>query len=358
MDESARESRSLLVSNPFGAEHRSRLIVQWFEASGPPTPSDAWKHIYRLLLWIDATTGLAHCYESDKSQPGRRWYPRSLAFHAWASEALGVTPIALGGEIDWMFQQAIEALTRSIEAQRQQLLDTFRMQCAPYEGKGFPEPGDNPELVAILTEALEPFLQVMPLADVWRTITQRIRTHLSQENKRKNLVGEGFEDVLAALISRLPGDLQIEAHTRKLLHEIPGFRPPRGKQKPKKVDVVVQRGADHARILITSKWSIRADREEQFATDYGAYVELETAGEPFTYVLVTNEFDPARLLAACDRLAGNQWLLTEVVHVNPQALLAAYGEKPWKSAREVIARIQQGRLLSLEAWLLKLVAGG
>jgi hypothetical protein len=24
---------------------------------------------------------LAHCYETDKSQPGKNWYSRSLAFH-------------------------------------------------------------------------------------------------------------------------------------------------------------------------------------------------------------------------------------------------------------------------------------
>ena len=46
----------------------SRVLGQ-HRADMPPIP--AWKHVYRLLLWIDSTTGLAHCYESDKSQPGQ-----------------------------------------------------------------------------------------------------------------------------------------------------------------------------------------------------------------------------------------------------------------------------------------------
>ena len=31
--------------------------------------------------------------------------------------------------------------------------------------------------------------------------------------------------------------------------------------------------------LITAKWSIRADREEQFVSDFTSYVRLERAGQ-------------------------------------------------------------------------------
>jgi len=61
------------VKAAFGAKNRNRLIDQYFSAIGDAeiTAATAWRHVYRLLLWADQTTGLAHCYESDKSQPGK-----------------------------------------------------------------------------------------------------------------------------------------------------------------------------------------------------------------------------------------------------------------------------------------------
>jgi hypothetical protein len=58
------------------------------------------------------------------------------------------------------------------------------------------------------------------------------------------------------------------------------------------------------RTLVTAKWSVRADREEQFMSDFQAYERLESAGRDFGYVLITNEFDAARLRAACERGAS------------------------------------------------------
>lgn len=78
------------------------MLDQWFATAPTPTAASAWQHVYRLLLWIDRTTGLAHCYESDKSQPGRPWYERSLRFHGWVAEALDSSPIEFVGEIDWL----------------------------------------------------------------------------------------------------------------------------------------------------------------------------------------------------------------------------------------------------------------
>ncbi len=71
------------VKAAFGAKNRKRLIDLYFADQGGLGIQDtaAWRHVYQLLLWIDQTTGLAHCYESDKSQPGKNWYVRSLAFH-------------------------------------------------------------------------------------------------------------------------------------------------------------------------------------------------------------------------------------------------------------------------------------
>jgi len=51
-----------------------------------------------------------------------------------------------------------------------------------------------------------------------------------------------------------------------------------------------------ARLTLTGR-----TREEQFGVDFEAYARLEEAGQNFEYVLVTNEFDAARLSAACER---------------------------------------------------------
>src|SRR5690242_18403938 len=91
----------------FSQSARIDLIDQYF-AGRRVDPLDAWKDVYRLLLWADSTTGLAHCYESDKAQPGRPWYARSLAFHSWLALQFNVAPLDLADELDWMFRQVIK----------------------------------------------------------------------------------------------------------------------------------------------------------------------------------------------------------------------------------------------------------
>src|SRR5438270_3336971 len=94
------------------------MLDEWFAAARAPTPGNAWEHAYRLLLWIDRTTGLAHCYESDKAQPGRPWYARSLAFHAWLADSLRSTPAGLADEVDLLFKWATTDLVVAAEAAR------------------------------------------------------------------------------------------------------------------------------------------------------------------------------------------------------------------------------------------------
>ena len=55
------------ATRAFGADNRQRLLREYLSSIPPISPDVAWKHVYRVLLWTDRTTGLAHCYESDKS---------------------------------------------------------------------------------------------------------------------------------------------------------------------------------------------------------------------------------------------------------------------------------------------------
>lgn len=347
-----------VIARPFGAESRSRMLNEYFASAGAVTSSNAWQHIYRLLLWIDRTTGLAHCYESDKSQPGRPWYARSLAFHDWVSSALGTSPGDLTDAIDLLFKKATADLASAAAAMRARGGESAAAMRERYEGRGFPLPGEDPELERIITDTLRPWLTGQPTAEALRDLTERIQAHVGQENKRKNLVGEGFEDALAAVCSRVPGiGDRYDVLVRPVLHTLPGFNPPRGREKPRQVDLALVRRTDAWRVLVSAKWSVRSDREEQFTTDFEAYARLEAAGEDFGYVLVTNEFDPARLAAACDNRRQNAALFTDIVHVNPDGPRAAYAAPiPARGGgiSRAVEHMESGRLASLESWLVGL----
>jgi hypothetical protein len=237
-----------VVARAFGADNRTRLLAQYFGNAGVITATNAWQHVYRLLLWIDRTTALAHCYESDKAQPGRPWYARSLAFHDWVSCQLDVSPGNLAEEIDWLFREAVKDLAARTVAGRS---SAYERQRTPYKGRDFPEPGEDPELTAIIREVLGKWMPNEPPDEVFSALTRRIHTHLTQENKRKNLVGEGFEDVIDAALGRLSFAKRIQVRTRVALHELPGFHRSAPAEKIKKVDLALLTGT--ARTLVTAK---------------------------------------------------------------------------------------------------------
>ncbi|WP_173923333.1 hypothetical protein [Agromyces sp. Marseille-P2726] len=347
----------------FGAENRARLLAIYFDdiAIEPVTAASAWQHVYRLLMWVDRTIGLAHCYESDKCQPGRPWYARSLQFHRWLSAELGTTPAKLSEGVDWLFTSAVQDLTRARESQSALLAQKANAQRAPFAHDDMPLPGEDPELENMIEHAVLDDLGMTAPAGFAKNLSMKVQTYLASENKRKNLVGEGFEDTLAEVLFRIPSlNRAYDILLRPALHELPGFNPPRGGDKTKRVDLALVRRSDGRRTLVSCKWSIRSDREEQFATDFEAYAHLESSGEDFAYVLVTNEFDPARLAAACENRRQNAEMFTEVVHVNPAGPLAAYsvglsqGRTDSRGIARARAHISSGRLVGLADWISSL----
>lgn len=356
---------SEVVERAFGAENRARLLEAYFTTGvgndATLTVDNAWQHVYRLLLWIDRTTNLAHCYESDKCQPGRPWYARSLAFHSWLADAFGVSPAVVEGEIDALFKHVTRDLAATAAARVSERARSAASQRKPYEDRDFPRPGEDPELEAIITATLAPYLSSPPPPAVLRTLTEQVQAYFALENKRKNLVGEGFEDSLAAVLRRIPGITdRYDVRVRPLLHELPGFHLPRGEEKPKRVDLVLLNRSSGRRILISCKWSVRSDREEQFGNDFRAYSQLEAHGQDFEYILITNEFDPARLAAACTMRRENALLFSEVIHVNPDGPRAAYvgARAPGRNSGTVrtLAHIESGRLTGLRQWLARLAS--
>lgn len=352
-----------MSQRPFGEENREKLLDEYF-APISLTPHNAWEHVYRLLLWIDRTTGLAHCYESDKCRPGRPWYGRTLAFHEWLSREFGVGPDELGESLDWMFQRVLEEVRQQLEAEAARRAPRAREQRGRYS-PNMPTPGADPRAIRLVVEQLDGWLEGFPPADTLGDLQLELWREFAQENKRKNLLGEGFEDTLAHILRDLFPSEGWHVAVRERLDRLPGFSEGRRGEKPRKVDlaVVVPSGefqSGRKRTLVTSKWSVRADREEQFAIDYNDYARLERWAEDFDYVLVTNEFDPARLWAACERRTTNASLFDAVVHVNPEGLRAAYsadeGRQTSSKRSEVINYIDQGRIVSLATWLRSLGA--
>lgn len=345
---------AVAIERAFGATNRRRILTAYFAGAGPVTPSNAWQHVYRILLWINPTISLAHCYESDKCQPHKSWYPRSLAFHHWVSDELGVAPLELREQIDRLFSAALPALAR-VETEARRGAATRHL--APYEPGTMPLPGDDADLLDLIAEALGLTADIPAAAGA--NLIERVYTHFSLENKRKNLLGRGFEDTLAAVIERLPGRADWQVRTRAPLGGIPGFLPQSDELKASEVDLVLWQARERGRrVIVSAKWSVRADRERQFDSDFDDYSK-SNAGNPFDYVLVTNEFDAARLDAACSRVSGRGHLFSTVVHVQPEAVLVTYGPKMLAHRHYKSGRLQEhisaGRLISLQQWLTQLV---
>lgn len=340
-----------ILARPFGAESRGWMLDRYFEAYPEVSVEDAWKHLYRLLLWVDQTTALAHCYESDKAQPGRHWYQRSLAFHKWLADHLGCSPRALHHELDFLFKLGTKILAVSTARQQARQMLRAEKQREPFAEFDMPEAGEDPELEIQISTVLEEYFGATPPPGLVTEILNLVRSRIRLENKRKNLVGEGFEDALGAVLSRVQGASEWDVHCRKVLHDLPGFREPPKREKQRTVDLAVIQKATGQRALASVKWSVRADREEQFAVDFEAYARNESSGRGFDFVFVTNEFDAARLVSACERRHMARQLFSHVVHVNPHGLLEVYGDDAERSAARLVEYIKNGRLISLADWI-------
>lgn len=336
---------------PFSRPNRVELIDRYF-GDRTVDPGSAWKDVYRLLLWCDPTTGLAHCYESDKSQPGRPWYARTLAFHDWLSEQFGLSNNSLPDALDWMFRQVIDQVAGKEAGHREALASRAAEQRKNYD-LTMPTPGDDPELRILIEPLLSNDPSSRPGEEAIREVLRKVRTHIGSENKRKNLLGRGFEDVLAGVIARLETGAPATFGVQTAIEEIPGFRSPRTGDKSEKVDLWVG-PSSHRRILVSAKWSVRADREKQMRGDFLTYVTANSMRDPFEFVWITNEFDPARLVANATNTEVNGYLLDAVVHVCPAALAVVHEldqpELPETRAR-LKCLLEEDRIVSLGRWL-------
>lgn len=345
---------TLAADSPFGQRSRLRVLDSYFASAGELTASNAWMHVYKTLLWLDDRTHLAHIYDSNHMQPGGNFYQRAIRFTNALSRRLGVLPRQLGGSIDYLFRESVREMLR-LEDVGESALPSHVAELAALEEAD--EAGLELESSQLITDISELLLEAgigpaeaLPLA---ARIEQRASAFFTVGKKRQNVLGEGFEDVLGILLERVAKVSPAKIRVRATVTELPGFRRAapvaalgRSERAPRP-DLAIVNGATTSAI-ITAKWSMRQDRETQFVHEFDAYTRLKIQPQPVHFVLVTNEFDAARL----DNVARAQaetrgYIFHTIYHISPELLRETQGSQ----IGAVEGWITAGKINSLEDFL-------
>lgn len=344
-------------ASPFGRESRRDILARDF-AARPVTIDRAWEFVYRELLWIDGGNGLAHLYESDKAQPGRSvWYERSVRFTERLCAELAVRSVAeLKEQIDLLFK---ECLRRLVEHRRSQL-GTGNADPASGEDDAAPtdEDGREPseeyvpdaDLVAqfgrLLTTDLKlPFDRAEPLA---RELVAQARRYFTVERKRQNVLGEGFEDLLELLLAKLTHIPEERILVRQRADALPGFRDQGNRDRIESPDIAVVVDGE-TRLLASIKWSLRQDRQKQLSDELDCYAGLLVQDNFPRYVLITNEYDPGRLVNT-NLLARRGQRIDCIYHISPDLLREVLSDGQ-KYREEILPLVKAGRIRSIADFL-------
>lgn len=347
--------------SPFGTDSRLKSLRAHLDETGPYTTADAWKFVYRELLWFDGSIGLAHLYEADKAQPGRSsWYDRTVRFTDKLQELLGAADrAALKAQLDRLFRDCLEKLLKAKEEARRkgeelELEDLEESEAG--EGVGDVEAYvPDADLVAEFSTALRERAGMEDAAALTlaKEMVAKARHYFTVERKRQNILGEGFEDLLSLVAGKVSGVTSEHIRLRKKANTLPGFAAEHKRERIESPDIALVSGSK-TDSLISVKWSIRHDRQKQWADELDCYVELMSQDPPPKFQLITNEFDPGRIVNAFSLDRGKLKLDT-IYHVNLELLQLALNDHPtWVSVKPLI---DNGRLKSLAQWFDELKAG-
>lgn len=332
----------MAADTPFGQATRMRVLEEYFAQAATPTEADAWEHVYHCLLWMNLGAGLAHIYDSNHMQPGGVFHGRAARFTELLCKHWQITRRELPERIDYLFKGCVA------EWQRRRS-----------------EAGERPideETESELISAIEAVLRKEGIAEpralgLSRQIESLSRDFFTIGNKRKNALGEGFEDLLFILLKRvcrIPGDkVKLRVPTSRL----PGFRRAPLQQKGQKrkrephPDIAVTEG-DVTHVIATAKWSMRQDRETQFQSEYSAFQMNKVQSTELTYALITNEFDIARLKNVASAMPGGSggYIFHTIYHVCLPLLRETHGER----FKEIEPWVGTGKLKSLSDFLAEM----
>jgi hypothetical protein len=309
-----------------------RVLEDYFSHAGVVNANNAWEHVYRCLLWMNLGAGLAHIYDSNHMQAGGVFHDRAVRFTDLLCQRWNITRGDLPARIDYLFKGCVAELRR----------------------KGAPEQIDR-ETESELTAAIAELLKNGGFASERAGALSRQIERLSHDfftigNKRKNALGEGFEDLLFLLLQRV-SDVPVEAvKLRTPVSEMPGFRRAPARQKGVRKDrephpdiAIVEGSVTH--VIATAKWSMRQDRETQFQSEYSAFQMNKVQPTELSYILITNEFDIARLKNVARAMPGGAggYIFHTIYHICLPLLRETHGTR----FKEIEPWVGTGKLKSL-----------
>lgn len=324
---------------PFGQKTRMRVLEGYFAKAGEVTEANAWEHVYRCLLWMNLGAGLAHIYDSNHMQAGRVFHSRAVRFTELLCDRWQIVRKELPDQIDYLFRGCVAEWKR----RRSEIAE---------------EPIDE-ETESELISAIEAMLRAEGIAEpgaltVAGKIESLSRDFFTIGNKRKNALGEGFEDLLLILLQRVSNISDERLKLRTPVSKMPGFRRAAPHQKGEKrkrephPDIAVVEG-EITHIITTAKWSMRQDRETQFQSEYSSYQMNKVQPTELTYALITNEFDLARLKNVASAMPGGAggYIFHTIYHVCLPLLRETHGER----FKELEPWVGTGKLKSLSDFL-------
>lgn len=330
----------------FGQAVRMRVLNSYFVDAGPTNAANAWEHVYRCLLWMNQAAGLAHIYDSNHMQRGGNFHERAALFTRLLCQHWQTDVAGLASRIDVLFRGCVA---------------DWRRRRRAVEPAGEEEAGLEVEIESDLLADLVALLRANGLDDASAMAAARQAESLSRDfftigNKRKNALGEGFEDLLFLLVQRVSAVASERVALRTAVTRLPGFRRPEPRRPgdprarvPKPDLAFVDPVAGVTQHIVTAKWSLRQDRETQFQSEYNAYNMHRLQAAELRFALITNEFDIARLRNVLSAMPGGQggYIFHNVYHVNLDLLEATHGAR-FADIRPFVAT---GKLRSLADFL-------
>ncbi len=286
---------------------------------------------------MNEATGLAHIYDANHMQPGKFFHTRAVRFTDELCKSWGIGKADLPNLIDKLFKGCVAEWQKSRKA---------------------PD-DDDEDIESDLRTSIQEILAaegVDPahVPDLAKRIEALSRDFFTIGNKRKNALGEGFEDLLWLLLQRVAKVPKEKAALRTAVSKLPGFR----KAAPKRKGAKRERephpdlafyDAGITQIIVTAKWSMRQDRETQFHSEFAAYQRCKTQPTELQFALITNEFDAARLdnVARAIPTGAGGYIFHVIYHINPDLLIATQGDKIGAVAHWIGAQ----KIRSLADWL-------
>ena len=133
--------------------------------------------------------------------------------------------------------------------------------------------------------------------------------------QRQNPLGIAFIGLVHHALSTY-GSRHLGYETEQFAQKVfPGITFP-GRSKAPAVDILVRKNRV-PRAIVSVKWSLRHDRINDLTNECPSYKQAAAWGRhPLEYVVVTNEYDPARL----EKVLGDS-CIDAVVHVHKPAVV-------------------------------------